>query len=211
MVEDLFLQPDTMWEEVFTGPLNENFKKMLLSHSARYCDETLGGSKLPVGLIVGERYSEVKTPFESDPAYQPEPCMEVKARFGELMFRELPKTTPLTAGYMRYEMLSDTHSLPPPCAHGCCWYYCWYRCAHPCHTHLTVFWSLCDVCCRQALAMKDEMCQKMQRLPPAEFEGVLHPVFEADELKLILVGAALGAAAGFIQVFCYEPDVQLTF
>jgi len=52
---------------------------------------------------------------------------------------------------------------------------------------------------RECLGMKEEIQEKMSALPPAEFEGVLHPVFEADELKLILVGAALGAAAGFAQ------------
>ena len=35
-----------------------------------------------------------------------------------------------------------------------------------------------------------------QALPSAEFEGVLHPVFEEDELTLILVGTALGGLAG---------------
>lgn len=41
----------------------------------------------------------------------------------------------------------------------------------------------------------------MQGLSPAEFEGVLHPVFEEDEWKLILVGAALGAAVGVFQLY----------
>ena len=40
-----------------------------------------------------------------------------------------------------------------------------------------------------------------QQLSYAEFEGVLHPVFEEDELKLILVGAALGTAVGVFQLF----------
>lgn len=43
--------------------------------------------------------------------------------------------------------------------------------------------------------------QAMQGLSPQEFEGVLHPVFEEDEWKLILVGAALGAAVGVFQLF----------
>ena len=30
---------------------------------------------------------------------------------------------------------------------------------------------------------------------------MLHPVFEADEVKLIAVGAVLGMVAGFIQQF----------
>ena len=34
---------------------------------------------------------------------------------------------------------------------------------------------------------------------PDEFEGVLHPVFEEDEIKLIVVGGCLGALVGFAQ------------
>eukprot|EP01083_Nonionella_stella_P030757 84255_1 len=33
----------------------------------------------------------------------------------------------------------------------------------------------------------------------AQFERVLHPIFEEDELTLILAGAALGFAAGLVQ------------
>ena len=36
----------------------------------------------------------------------------------------------------------------------------------------------------------------MTKLSPAEFERVLHPVFEEDEWILILVGTALGGIAG---------------
>ena len=40
----------------------------------------------------------------------------------------------------------------------------------------------------------------MLKLSSKEFEGVLHPVFQEDEIKLILVGAALGTAVGFFQL-----------
>ena len=53
----------------------------------------------------------------------------------------------------------------------------------------------------EALDLEREMREKMQALPPREFEGVLHPVFEEDEIKLILVGAALGCAVGCLQEF----------
>ena len=53
----------------------------------------------------------------------------------------------------------------------------------------------------EALDLEREMREKMQALPPREFEGVLHPVFEEDEIKLILVGAALGTAVGLLQEF----------
>ncbi len=42
---------------------------------------------------------------------------------------------------------------------------------------------------------------KMQALSPDEFVGFLRPVFQEDELKLILIGAALGMAAGFAQLY----------
>lgn len=43
------------------------------------------------------------------------------------------------------------------------------------------------------------MVEKMAMLSSAEFERVLHPVFEEDEWILVLVGGALGAIAGAAQ------------
>jgi uncharacterized membrane protein YheB (UPF0754 family) len=40
---------------------------------------------------------------------------------------------------------------------------------------------------------------RLRALPPEKFEQVLHPVFEEDEWKLILVGAVLGMLVGFLQ------------
>lgn len=45
--------------------------------------------------------------------------------------------------------------------------------------------------------------EKMQGLSGEEFEGVLHPVFQEDELTLILVGAFLGLVAGFGQALFF--------
>jgi hypothetical protein len=45
------------------------------------------------------------------------------------------------------------------------------------------------------------MHKKMANLSPVEFQGFLRPVFQEDELKVILVGAFLGGLAGLIQVF----------
>jgi hypothetical protein len=42
---------------------------------------------------------------------------------------------------------------------------------------------------------------KMQALSPPEFVGFLRPVFQEDELKLIMVGAVLGMAAGIGQLY----------
>ena len=49
------------------------------------------------------------------------------------------------------------------------------------------------------LGLKELMREKMALMTPQEFERVLHPIFEQDELTLIISGAVLGAIAGFIQ------------
>jgi uncharacterized membrane protein YheB (UPF0754 family) len=54
--------------------------------------------------------------------------------------------------------------------------------------------------CDTALNMEQTLRDKMTQLSPEAFEGFLHPVFEADELKLMLVGAWLGLCAGLLQV-----------
>lgn len=51
----------------------------------------------------------------------------------------------------------------------------------------------------RALDMENLLRTRLQALSPEEFEGILRPAFQEEELKLILVGAALGALAGFIQ------------
>eukprot|EP00976_Prorocentrum_cordatum_P059508 1175525-Prorocentrum_minimum.AAC.5 len=43
--------------------------------------------------------------------------------------------------------------------------------------------------------------KQLKALPPDQFERVLHPAFEEDELKLILVGGVLGCAMGILQQF----------
>ncbi|MFT6147912.1 MAG: uncharacterized membrane protein YheB (UPF0754 family) [Saprospiraceae bacterium] len=52
----------------------------------------------------------------------------------------------------------------------------------------------------EVLDMEKTLNDKMSGLSSAEFEGFLHPVFQEDELKLILVGAVLGMFAGFLQM-----------
>ena len=41
----------------------------------------------------------------------------------------------------------------------------------------------------------------MEGLPSKDFERLLHPVFEEDEWKLILVGGMLGVTIGLLQAF----------
>ena len=53
----------------------------------------------------------------------------------------------------------------------------------------------------EALDIENTIRERMINLSPPDFEGVLHPAFEEDEILLIIVGAALGLAAGIIQLF----------
>ena len=41
---------------------------------------------------------------------------------------------------------------------------------------------------------------RLKRLTPKSFEDLLHPVFQEDEIILIVVGGVLGAIAGFLQL-----------
>mmetsp|Transcript_51335 Transcript_51335/g.119318 ORF Transcript_51335/g.119318 Transcript_51335/m.119318 type:complete len:609 (-) Transcript_51335:68-1894(-) len=59
---------------------------------------------------------------------------------------------------------------------------------------------------QETLQLKDTLSARLQNLPPAEFERLLHAVFEQDEFKLILVGALLGAVVGFLQAVVQTPE-----
>ena len=52
---------------------------------------------------------------------------------------------------------------------------------------------------QEALGMEELIRTRLQALPSEEFEGVLHPVFEEDEWKLIAVGGLLGGIVGIFQ------------
>jgi uncharacterized membrane protein YheB (UPF0754 family) len=41
--------------------------------------------------------------------------------------------------------------------------------------------------------------ERMERMPPAQFQDLLRPCFQEDEMKLILLGGALGFVAGLAQ------------
>eukprot|EP00466_Bigelowiella_natans_P016698 jgi/Bigna1/76825/fgenesh1_pg.44_\ len=51
----------------------------------------------------------------------------------------------------------------------------------------------------KALELETTLIEKMRMMTPAEFEGVLHPIFQEDEFTLILAGAVLGGIAGAVQ------------
>lgn len=53
----------------------------------------------------------------------------------------------------------------------------------------------------KTLGVAEELCDRMKKLTPEEFEGVLRPAYEADEWKLIVTGSLLGMWAGFMQLY----------
>mmetsp|Transcript_4572 Transcript_4572/g.6594 ORF Transcript_4572/g.6594 Transcript_4572/m.6594 type:complete len:544 (+) Transcript_4572:163-1794(+) len=61
--------------------------------------------------------------------------------------------------------------------------------------HVPVLYKYMD----DALDLEDSLRVKMEQMSSAQFERVLHPIFEEDELTLILAGAFLGLAAGLVQ------------
>jgi uncharacterized membrane protein YheB (UPF0754 family) len=61
--------------------------------------------------------------------------------------------------------------------------------------HLPVLYPYMDV----ALGLEDTLRVKMEAMTSRRFERVLHPIFEEDELTLILAGAGLGFGAGLVQ------------
>jgi len=66
---------------------------------------------------------------------------------------------------------------------------------------MTNIWPLAYDHIESALDMRETLRTKLQALPPREFVGTLRPVFQEDEVKLIVVGAILGMIVGFIQQF----------
>lgn len=52
----------------------------------------------------------------------------------------------------------------------------------------------------RSLQIEATLDHKLRSLSKTEFEDVLHPIFQEDEAILIIVGAVLGAIAGFIQM-----------
>ncbi|WP_158882489.1 DUF445 family protein [Amycolatopsis anabasis] len=51
-----------------------------------------------------------------------------------------------------------------------------------------------------ALDVRNTIVDRMRRLSPVEFEGLLRPAFRQDEWKLIAVGAVIGGLVGELQV-----------
>jgi uncharacterized membrane protein YheB (UPF0754 family) len=52
----------------------------------------------------------------------------------------------------------------------------------------------------EALDLENTLRERLVALPPEQFTGLLRPIFQEDEWKLILVGALLGLLVGVFQV-----------
>ena len=61
--------------------------------------------------------------------------------------------------------------------------------------HVPVLFPYMD----RALGLQETLRVRMEQMTSRKFERVLHPIFEEDELTLVLAGAALGFAAGLVQ------------
>jgi hypothetical protein len=71
--------------------------------------------------------------------------------------------------------------------------------------HLPVLYSYMD----STLALEDTLRTRMLKMTSRQFERVLHPIFEQDELTLILAGAVLGFAAGLVQQGLETGQIKL--
>jgi hypothetical protein len=93
------------------------------------------------------------------------------AEFAKIVAAKVPLPAAMIAGIIR-ELQSSICNAP----------------GHPLHLYTNA-----------RLNLKDLLIERMNRLTPQEFEQVLHPIFQEDELTLILAGGVLGALAGALQ------------
>ena len=52
-----------------------------------------------------------------------------------------------------------------------------------------------------AMDLENTLSKSMNAMPSRDFESVLHPVFQEDELTLIVAGGVLGGAVGLLQLY----------
>ena len=71
--------------------------------------------------------------------------------------------------------------------------------------HIGVLHSYVD----DKLQLQETLRVSMEGMTSAQFERVLHPIFEEDELTLILAGAVLGFAAGLVQQGLETGKIQI--
>ncbi len=51
----------------------------------------------------------------------------------------------------------------------------------------------------RVFSLEETLRTRLGNLPPEEFEGMLHPVFQEDEWMILLLGGVLGVLVGFFQ------------
>ena len=56
----------------------------------------------------------------------------------------------------------------------------------------------------EAMNLEQTMREKLEALPYAEFEVLLHTAFQEDEILLIIVGGILGMITGIIQLYIFR-------
>eukprot|EP00934_Nitzschia_sp_Nitz4_P002955 Nitzschia sp. Nitz4//scaffold202_size38995//23972//24895//NITZ4_007633-RA/size38995-processed-gene-0.39-mRNA-1//1//CDS//3329541387//2945//frame0 len=61
----------------------------------------------------------------------------------------------------------------------------------------------------KTLGLEETLRTRMEAMSAAKFEKVLHPIFEQDELTLIIAGAVLGFGAGLIQQGMATGTIQV--
>jgi len=95
--------------------------------------------------------------------------------FFELLRRNVPWVVPTTMVSTIFSQLKQILPSTP---------------SHPLHAYAD-----------STLALKETLISKMRLMTSTEFESVLHPIFQEDEMTLILAGAVLGAIAGGVQQY----------
>lgn len=77
------------------------------------------------------------------------------------------------------------------------------RCRHLCQERLTAampaFGKYLEKQLDAAMDLETLFATKMRELPSKDFEQLLHPVFQEDEWKLVLMGGVLGVVVGCLQ------------
>lgn len=55
-----------------------------------------------------------------------------------------------------------------------------------------------------AMKVEETLTWRLQRIPPPEFESIVHPIFQDDEWILLLVGGLLGVLIGLLQAYALQ-------
>ncbi len=55
-----------------------------------------------------------------------------------------------------------------------------------------------------AMNVQETLTWRLQRIPPPEFESIVHPIFQDDEWILLLVGGILGVIIGLLQAYALQ-------